>query len=495
MQRYPRPGEPILPRLLRPLVIDRRPAVFLDPDSALLARSALGPEAWTLLPAESCRHLSQLVVDRVQTRVAALPDQVRNTPLPAPRLALALPLERRTINTIRRAVDDRSSEGPWTVARYLGLDRFGGRALIDLLAAVEARAGWVEPAAEADATIGKKGRWSARALDEAIALLARQLPLSEQQASTELSRNGLAAGPVNAREIARAAVELGRRAPFQVIDLGGSRVIVKLADLTAARTTYRIAVRAVQGWGTATIRAVVAQLQVAVQAVVTTSFVERVLLGISSFRWLDRKEGWFWFTQRCNPLVENLKKIFSVATRLPVGRRWSALFRTRIGPPPSAEAVREICAEVPGTQMNDDDVFVERPFDRATHLGETEDRVARLLEATPSGMSGREVRGAARAVGLPWTPVLRMLRCSPVVEGSSDGLYRLVGSAAGAVSGGFRPAGRARPPSAPPAGIGARGATRASRATRPPESFRESASLTSPSGQPPAAGRRGFRYR
>ncbi|HMF43148.1 MAG TPA: hypothetical protein VKQ32_20895, partial [Polyangia bacterium] len=157
MQRYPRPGEPILPRLLRPLVIDRRPAAFLDADSALLARSALGPEAWTLLPPETCRRLSQLVVDRVQTRVAALPDVVLTSPLPEPRLALALPLERRTINTIRRALGDRSSVGPWTVERYLGLDRFGGRALVDLVAAVEGRAGWVEPVAEAKVTTGGEG--------------------------------------------------------------------------------------------------------------------------------------------------------------------------------------------------------------------------------------------------------------------------------------------------------------------------------------------------
>jgi len=434
MQRYPRPGEPILPRLLRPLVIDRRPAAFLDADSALLARSALGPEAWTLLPPETCRRLSQLVVDRVQTRVAALPDVVLTSPLPEPRLALALPLERRTINTIRRALGDRSSVGPWTVERYRGLDRFGGRALVDLVAAVEGRAGWVEPVAEAKVTTGGEGKWSARALDEAIALLTGHLPISEQQASSELIRSGLAVGPVDVREIARAAVALGRRAPFQVIELGDSRVIVKLSDLTTARTAYRIAVRAVQGWGTATIRAVAAQLRVVVQAVVATSFVERVLQGISSFRWLDQKEGWFWFTQRCNPLVDNLKKVFSVATRLPVTRVWNALFRTRSGPPPSVEAIEQICAEVPEAQLTGSDVFVERQFDRAAHLGETEDRVARLLEAKPAGMSGREVRGAARAAGLPWTPVLRMLRFSPVVEGPSDGLYRLVGSTAHAGS-------------------------------------------------------------
>ena len=427
---YPRRGEPIVPHLLKPLVIERRPVSHGDQDTEMLARLDLGPEAWTRLPAETCRRLSMLVVDRVQTRVRALPGLTRNHPMPHPRIALTLPIEDRTANTIRREMPN-AGTGPWTVERYLGLRRFGGRALVDLLAAMEARAGAGVELPETAPVSGVAGDVpSERALDRVLSAIARRLPISEAQASAELVADGLVGEHVDLGSLARTAVQLGRNAPFHIIDVGGSRMLLRLSDVTAARATYRIAARAVQGWGTAPIRAVVAQLRAVVQSSVATSFVERVLLGVSSFRWLDRKEGWFWFDRQRNPLVDSLKKIFSVATRLPLTRLWSALFRTRSGPPPSVEAVKQICSALPGTRVADDVVTIDRPFARAAYLSDTESRIARLLETVPKGMSDAQIRGTMRAAGLPWTPVWRLLRQSPLVERSQDGLYQLVGTVA-----------------------------------------------------------------
>src|SRR3954469_11710768 len=133
---YPRPGEPIVPRLLRSLVLERHPSAFLvDAESQLLARDELGVDAWLRLPAETCRRVGLLVVHRVQTRLRSLPGPIRDTLLPTPGAALALPLERRTINTLRRAAGAGAGGEPWTVGRYLAIRRFGGRALLDLLAA------------------------------------------------------------------------------------------------------------------------------------------------------------------------------------------------------------------------------------------------------------------------------------------------------------------------------------------------------------------------
>src|SRR5262249_39519252 len=105
MMNYPRPGEPIVPRLLRPLVIDRRPSpVPLDSDTELLARDELSASAWGRLMPETCRRVSLLVIDRVQTRLRSLPDAIRDTVLLPPEAALALPIERRTSNTLRRTI-------------------------------------------------------------------------------------------------------------------------------------------------------------------------------------------------------------------------------------------------------------------------------------------------------------------------------------------------------------------------------------------------------
>jgi hypothetical protein len=427
--QYPRPGEPIVPRLLRPLVMERRPVTRPDLDTEMLSRFDLGAEVWKRLSPEVCRRLSMLVVDRVQTRVHMLPELTRNCPLPDPGTALTLPIERRTANTIRRGLRMPASAGPWTVERYLGLRRFGGRALVDLLAAVEAHIPAAPVIVEQTPILPIAGDFpSERAFDQALTLITHSLPISEEQAKVELVRAGVVARPVDLGQLARTAVDLGRNAPFHIIDVGGTRMIVRLSDVSTARASYRIAVRAVQGWGTAPIRAVVARLRVVVQAVVEASFVERLLVGIAGFRWLDREDGWFWFAQGRNPLLNDLRKVFSVATRLPFGRLWTALFRTRSGPAASNEAIQQICAAVPGTRIAGGEVTIDRPFDRATHLSEVELRIARLLETTPDGASDAQIRRMAHKVGLPWTPVWRLLRCSPVVERSPNGLYRLLGS-------------------------------------------------------------------
>src|SRR5438477_627446 len=170
--RYPRHGEPIVPHLLRPLVLERHPTAFLpDPDGELIAHDALGADAWKRLPAEACRRVSLLVVDRVQTRLRALPHAIRDTLLPAPD----------------------------------------------------------------------------------------------------------AAQPLDVTMLLKSAAQLGHEMPFRVIDLGGARVVVRLSDLTAARATYRIAVRTVRTLGAATIDGIAGQAQATAGGVIDGAFVAGLL--------------------------------------------------------------------------------------------------------------------------------------------------------------------------------------------------------------------------
>jgi hypothetical protein len=430
---YPRLGEAIVPRLLRALVIEPYPGRRRDADSDLLSNLDLGPEAWTALPPDTCRRLAMTVVDRVQTRLRALPPAAMGYPLPAPTVALTLPIERRTANAIRRQLRASTPAGEeeppsaWTVERYLSLPRFGGRALVDLLAASE---GGLDGATGQDAAPQPHpdAGLTAQDVDQAIALIQRRLPISEARANEELANHGLARGPVDVRALARMAVRLGRHAPFHLIDLGGCRVIVRLSELTAARAAYRFALRAAAGWGATTVAAVAARLRVTAPAARGAEFVRRLLVGMAAFRWLDRADGWFWFPSMRNPLVNDLRKILSVTARIRLDRLWAALFRLRPGPPACPEAVHELCAAVPGTRVTAGIVTIDRPPDPRGQLGELEGRLARLLAASPAGLREGQIRGMIRMLGLPWTGVARLLRSSPVVERGATGLYRLVGS-------------------------------------------------------------------
>src|SRR4029077_19419515 len=128
--------------------------------------------------------------------------------------------------------------------RYLEMRRFGGRALVDLLAAMESRAGGVELSETVNVS-GAAGDFpSERAFDRLLAAIVHRLPISEAQAKAELVREGLVGEHVDLGGLARTAVQLGRNAPFHIIDVGGSRMMLRLSDVTAARAAYRIAARA-----------------------------------------------------------------------------------------------------------------------------------------------------------------------------------------------------------------------------------------------------------
>jgi hypothetical protein len=420
---YPRPGEPIVPRLLRPLVLERHPSTFAgDLDNDLIARDELGADAWKRLAPEICRRLSLLVVDRVQTRLRALPQAIRDTLLPSPDAALALPIERRTINTLRRVAGAGADSEPWTVGRYLAIRRFGGRALVDLLAAFEARAGVVLP------NLANVGLADDRALKRLLLTIARRLPIAEHLLDVEGQRGGRGDDPIDVTSLLKSAAQLGHEFSFRVIELGGTRVIVHLRDLTAARAAYRISVRTIRTLGAATVDGIAAQVRATTRSAVDAKFVEGLLGGLPAFRWLDRDSGWFWFVQRSNPLLANLRKVLSVVPRLSLLRLASVLFRTRAGPRPSPTVVQGLCRAVPEVRVTDGMVVADKAFDRRAHLNEEESRVVRFLESTRTGLSDAQLRWLVRDIGLAWTPIWRLLRSSPLFEQSAEGRFRLVGS-------------------------------------------------------------------
>jgi hypothetical protein len=413
--RFPRPGEPIVPRLLREVVLRRQPtAAPPGAEGDLLNSRNLGAEAWKNLPAERCFRLGMAVVDRVQTRLQGLPAHVLDAPLPDPATALTFRIERRTANTLRRAIAD-GAEGVWTLKRYLTIPRFGGRAVVDLLAAAEANGG----GANAREIVAE------RISDRALAIVARELPISEKRVNEDLAACG-APTPFELRALVRSTVARGQIAPFHVLEIGGARIALRLSQLSAARTTYRIAVRSIQSWGATTIASVAALIDAVPGRENATSFVEKVLVDLPAFRWIDRNNGWFWFVGRANPLVDDLRRILSVTPRLPVPRLWNALFHIRPGGSPAPETLGRICAEIPGARVVAGELVFDGRFEQSAHLSETEVQLVTTLQAAGGSLQLIELRKAIHGMGLSWTPASRALRTSPLFTTSGEGLVRLL---------------------------------------------------------------------
>jgi hypothetical protein len=354
------------------------------------------------------------VVDRVQTRLPGLPPHVLEVPLPDPATALTFRLERRTANTLRRAVDERAP-GPWTLGRYLKLPRFGGRAVVDLLAAAEANGG------------GAKAREivAERISDRALTIIARELPISERRVNEDLAACG-APAPCDLRELVRSTLRRGQAAPFHVLEIGGARIALRLSQLSAARAAYRLAVRSIQSWGAATIASLALRVDGVPGSESTESFVEQVLVDIPAFRWIDRSNGWFWFIGRPNPLLHDLRKILSVTSRLPVPRLWRALFHIRRGGAPAPETLGRVCGEIPGARVIAGELIYEGRLDRSVHLTETENQLVTTLAAAGGSLPLGDLRRAVRSGGRSWAPASHSVRRSPLFTTSDEGVVHLL---------------------------------------------------------------------
>ena len=408
-----------MPRLLREVILSGHPtSVIARAEGDLLTSRNFGTEAWKNLPPDQCLRLAMAVVDRVQTRLQGLPAHVLEAPLPDPATALTFRIERRTANTLRRAIDE-GAEGPWTLTRYLNLPRFGGRAVVDLLAAVEANGG----GANAREIVAE------RISDRALTIIARHLPISEKRVNEELAACG-APTLFDLRDLVRSTVGRGQIALFHVLEIGGARIALRLSQLSAARTAYRVAVRSIQSWGATTIASVAALVDTVPGAESTEAFVEgfveHVLVDLPAFRWIDRSNGWFWFVGHPNPLLDDLRKILSVTSRLPVPRLSKALFHIRRGGSPAPETLGRICAEIPGARVAAGELMFSGQLDRSVYLTETETRLVTTLEAAGGNLPLTDLRKAIQARGLSWTPASHSIRTSPLFTTSGDGLVHLL---------------------------------------------------------------------
>jgi hypothetical protein len=383
-------------------------------EGELLNSRHLGPEAWKSFPPDKCLRMGMAVVDRVQTRLQGLPGHLLDAPLPDPATALTFRIERRTANTLRRAIED-GAQGPWTLKRYLNLPRFGGRAVVDLLAAAEANGG----GANAREIVAE------RISDRALTIIARHLPISERRVNEDLAACG-APTPFDLRDLMRSTVGRGQIALFHVLEIGGARIALRLSQLSAARTAYRVAARSIQSWGATTVESVAALVDPVPGTESTESFVEQVLVDLPAFRWIDRSNRWFWFVGRPNPLLDDLRRILSVTSRLPVARVWSALFHVRPGGAPALETLGRICRELPGARIADGDLSFDGSLDRSVTLTDTENRLVTTLEAAGGSLPAAELRRAIQAMGLSWTPASHSVRKSPLFTTSEDGLVRLL---------------------------------------------------------------------
>jgi hypothetical protein len=133
ISRYPRPGQPIVPRLIHKLLQDEGVNGF----------DGLGSAAWRRLGKGECRRQAQRLLVQMDllgqpffSKFASLPLSQRDAVVPLDELQL----EQRTFNCLRHARLQYVTTGPngLTIGDLLRLRGFGVKCLLDLAASLEA---------------------------------------------------------------------------------------------------------------------------------------------------------------------------------------------------------------------------------------------------------------------------------------------------------------------------------------------------------------------
>ena len=433
--RFPRQGEPIFPRVLVPLLQAAGTSATLVAGRDL---RSLRADAWNDLTRDERHYLAMIVVETVQDALRDAPRTFLERALPKPEAVLdRLPLERRTANLLRKWIATEPTDGPWTLSRYLSIPRFGARGLVDLLAALEGDGksdlkGALRAAAPPTHDQGGPLLTSpprAALVARAMQIINPRLPLSERDANAALRSNGVVSKPVALADLARTAARLKYEPPFHAIEIGGTRIAVKRPDITAARTAYAVAARAVYNWGAATVAGVADQLGVMAAFARSSAFVERVLTAVTTFEWLERDGGWFWFRGQANRMVADIVKVLAVVPHVSAGRLWEALCRARAAPEqPPASILGRICDALPGVYIQDGVIVTRQAPAAETRLTYAERRLLAILKRSGGPLTAPEVRARGVATGLSWKTLWRLLVASPLVEHVPLDRYTLIGS-------------------------------------------------------------------
>lgn len=145
-------------------------------------------------------------------------------------------------------------------------------------------------------------------LDRVLQTCEATLPATEPELASALERAGLVRGPFSLPSLLATCDLFGREVPF--VDSDG---VLSLPGNWAPSAHLRTAVRKlIEHWGATTVMDVQQQLEDD-GFTVDPELLRLRLESLEEFRWLDLERGWFWISGTRNRLLNQARKIMSVA--------------------------------------------------------------------------------------------------------------------------------------------------------------------------------------
>ena len=284
-------------------------------------------------------------------------------------------------------------------------------------------------------------------LDEALAAVARAVPIPASKVGELLCASGLSAGRFSTESLLSAAELLGRRPRFFVSGTGPQAVLLPAVAAAVAAHAPAIEIRArrhVERTGASTVEALAQEL--ADIGILASRCQLRVVLA-TCMNAKVRSDGWFWFEAppREGAFLRASRRMLAVTSPLPVeslqdGLRRHNSFRRRPAPPPLA-VLAQVYADHPAFEVVDGMVAPVTPLDPCI-VGPLNLRMVEILRAAPQGVLPRaSLLDACHRAELNLTSVNLYTSYSECLERIGPGLFAARGTA---VAGPEATAGRRR---------------------------------------------------
>jgi hypothetical protein len=266
--------------------------------------------------------------------------------------------------------------------------------------------------------------------DEVLAIIDQTAPAPWRDIETRLRAQGLLRSAFDPSGILSAADLSRREAACEIVETRSGRMIVRRTQSHLISHVERIARRLASRVGCVSIAEVADIGSTELKEPITPEFV-RVSLRNENWAELDSALEWFWSPNAPrNRLVNQLRKIFSVAREVPIAELRSAVSRHhRMGGfAPPKRVLAAIVRQLPGLEMREETAVSFANFSAERTLGRVELAFYRCFIEHGPVMLRQKIEAILLGAGMNITTFQIYLANSSIITHLGPSLYALAGA-------------------------------------------------------------------
>lgn len=276
--------------------------------------------------------------------------------------------------------------------------------------------------------------------EKALITLGDIAPCLVENADAALADSGITHGGGNARAVLAAASLFGKLPSVDIVTIGCGEFVLRKDEEEIPALILSTVEKQSTKYGALNCAEISASLEAETGKPVEVEFVRQVVdMSFSDLSWLDDIQGWFWlnstlgtdnFCLSRNRLVNQIRKVLSVADRIHVGELREGIRRTHRmnGFAPPKAVLLAMAAQLDFCTIEGEFLVPGEQLDFQQLFGQTEVKMVEVLRKNGSVMAREQMERECVAEGVNRNSFYVYLGNSPVIEKYAVGVYGIRGA-------------------------------------------------------------------